>query len=953
MNKSIQSESLHSRLRPEKSDLPRREHYLFALAGFFSFFLAFFSPTISQGLLLAPGDGFTFYYPALMKPWSLWTDLMLSGYPSFADIQFLTWYPLRLIGFNFNLFVISAYAFAAFFTYGLVYRLTRSKAASVAAGLIYGMSGFMTAHLGHTTIIHAAAHAPLILWAVDRVAERREGTWVVVGATGTVLCLLGGHPQIFVYTMVLAGSFALYHIVRLPGGIRGRAKLAGLYAGMLGLGLCLGAVQILPLMEIAPLSVRQAWSYADFISYSIPVEQGPMVIFPNLYGGIAPFWPSYFGAWNMTELSCYIGITTLLLGAIAVMVRPKYSHTTFWGCVALTAFLFCFGGATFIAEIVYHLPIIGKFRVPARAAFILSLAMAILAGIGLAYLETAKLGSKRLTMIFSGFVAALVVALIGISITYPAIQSVAMTKTGFALPGMLQNPAVYQPIILAIFGAIAVLLIAWKRSHPTVAILLVVIVIDMGSFGWYYEWRVAGTDPATLDVDAEWQAIQEDLKANGGRLLTVHGAGPKMNPGSANINIVHGIPSVTGYGPLMLSRYSAATGAGSSGTITPIPSASPLLKLLDISWVDFMKSGPDDGLLLNHGCGNVSNLGPFRLQLPSGIMANKVRLVSQMGCSVQIAQDTTVLQIKAFDDKDVSSPIVMNLLAGRDTAEWSHERLDVAQAVKHQLPAIHNSFDAGGFRGHWYEANLPVGDMNTPTAIAALELSWPTDITGSIRISELTLIDETTGSQYSVPLNSYNFADPDIWQNQATHSDGSMIVKYLHRLGRAWLVDDVRQEPADAILAAIKSGKLADGTTFAPENLALVEEQVTPPAPKSTDTDKGTVSLISSETRHLVLDVDTPSPSFVVVSQTHYPGWQAIVNDQPAKLYQTNYAFQGVEVPAGQSRVEVVFSPRSFKIGAAISIIGIILACLLIFRDGWNRRRFSDRIVVPAKFPSH
>jgi hypothetical protein len=53
------------------------------------FYIMFFSPSLINNDLLAPGDGFIFYYPVVEKPFSLWSNLILSGYPTFADTSFL------------------------------------------------------------------------------------------------------------------------------------------------------------------------------------------------------------------------------------------------------------------------------------------------------------------------------------------------------------------------------------------------------------------------------------------------------------------------------------------------------------------------------------------------------------------------------------------------------------------------------------------------------------------------------------------------------------------------------------------------------------------------------------------------------------------------------------------------------------------------------------------------
>jgi uncharacterized membrane protein YfhO len=73
----------------------------------------------------------------------------------------------------------------------------------------------------------------------------------------------------------------------------------------------------------------------------------------------------------------------------------------------------------------------------------------------------------------------------------------------------------------------------------------------------------------------------------------------------------------------------------------------------------------------------------------------------------------------------------------------------------------------------------------------------------------------------------------------------------------------------------------------------------------------------------------------LVVSDTYYPGWKVFVNGNPKKIYQANYAFRAVPLNAGIHKVEFVYDPVSFKLGAGVTFLGI-LGCLLI---GWAVRR--------------
>ena len=61
------------------------------------------------------------------------------------------------------------------------------------------------------------------------------------------------------------------------------------------------------------------------------------------------------------------------------------------------------------------------------------------------------------------------------------------------------------------------------------------------------------------------------------------------------------------------------------------------------------------------------------------------------------------------------------------------------------------------------------------------------------------------------------------------------------------------------------------------------------------------------------------------------------MNDKPAHLYQTNYAFQGVAVPPGRSRIVLEFWPASLMFGAGISFCAITLIGSMLVWSWWRR----------------
>ena len=107
----------------------------------------------------------------------------------------------------------------------------------------------------------------------------------------------------------------------------------------------------------------------------------------------------------------------------------------------------------------------------------------------------------------------------------------------------------------------------------------------------------------------------------------------------------------------------------------------------------------------------------------------------------------------------------------------------------------------------------------------------------------------------------------------------------------------------------------------------------------------GEVSIESYETDRVVVRVNLDQPSLVVLNDSYYPGWEAEVDDRPAKIVRTNVLVRGVSVGSGSHRVEFDYRPASFRIGARISTIGIVVLTGLTVAGicRYRRRKSIDR----------
>ena len=104
------------------------------------------------------------------------------------------------------------------------------------------------------------------------------------------------------------------------------------------------------------------------------------------------------------------------------------------------------------------------------------------------------------------------------------------------------------------------------------------------------------------------------------------------------------------------------------------------------------------------------------------------------------------------------------------------------------------------------------------------------------------------------------------------------------------------------------------------DDVVLLEGVESVSIPNAEKAAGGTVEITQYEPERVRLKVIAPTDGFVLLRDTYYPGWHAYVDGKRAPLYRANFLFRCVPVPAGEHDVLFRYRPRSFTIGAVISV---------------------------------
>jgi hypothetical protein len=218
--------------------------------------------------------------------------------------------------------------------------------------------------------ISAAAWLPAVLLAYDRFATTRRVYWLGLGALALTLQLLAGHPQETYMTLIILGIFG---VVRAPW--RSTRRLAWCAVGgvvMCALGASLSAAQLLPTLELAPLSIRgDGVDWRDAVAGSLPPYLAVRALLP-------PYWIRV----PYTEYLGYVGVTPIVLGFLALLFG-RWRAVLFAALIAVLGLFLALGENNgFYAWVFASVPGFDTFRVPARWLLLWQFGIALLAALG-------------------------------------------------------------------------------------------------------------------------------------------------------------------------------------------------------------------------------------------------------------------------------------------------------------------------------------------------------------------------------------------------------------------------------------------------------------------------------------------------------------------------------------------------------------------------------------------
>jgi hypothetical protein len=282
-------------------------------------------------------------------------------------------------------------------------------------------------------------------------------------------------------------------------------------------------------------------------------------------------------------------------------------------------------------------------------------------------------------------------------------------------------------------------------------------------------------------------------------------------------------------------------------------------------------------------------------------------VISHLARAGDLPDGSPVARIKIADETGWSE--TFELRAGWDTSQGRHD-----DKVAHRMAQVGHTWPDDP-SGKDYVALLP---LDAPRRLTSISVT-ATHPGAEFVLRGLSLVDSRTATTRQVTLSTEG-------TYRLVHSGDVKIYQNMNVLPRAFVVHQSHVLADDDQAIA----RLRD-PAFDPSTTILLTKGET-----LRSAGKASAEIIKYAPEHVVVRATTDTPGYLLLTDTHYPGWEATVDGEPAQILRANILFRAVRLEAGTHRVEFRFRPASVRWGARISAGACLLWLIAFF---WSVRR--------------
>jgi hypothetical protein len=88
----------------------------------------------------------------------------------------------------------------------------------------------------------------------------------------------------------------------------------------------------------------------------------------------------------------------------------------------------------------------------------------------------------------------------------------------------------------------------------------------------------------------------------------------------------------------------------------------------------------------------------------------------------------------------------------------------------------------------------------------------------------------------------------------------------------------------------------------------------------------GESEIISYRPDRVVAEVSAACECYFLLQDMYYPGWQAYVDGQEARILKSDIGIRVLEIPEGNHTITMVFRPRSVYAGLVLTCVGLLMS---------------------------
>ena len=883
---------------------------------------------------------------AVAKAWRgghppLWNPAVMSGHPLAGDSITGPFYPLQVLPAlilddqrAYALQIVMQLWLAGTFMLAWLKRLLADRGPFIDADeiaepalLVPALAGAITwqlalyqqVWLSYPYFLATLMWLPLVAYGWEAYVQRRSRRALAFGALGLGLAILGGQLQFLLYGGLVLGLYGLGRMIGWDASRRFRAVAGGVMIAILGLAL--GAVSLLPALELAGEAARPAMFAGTLAETGIGISSLFRLLDPQNSGVSG-------GAKN--ERAVYVGFLPLLV----LLLLPYLNRSRRCiGALALCLVVFAIAAGTPLGQALAFIPVVNQLGLM-RWLAVWPLVVGLAVAVGLHAAAKSRLGPDPGPpgggwLRGRGVLLPWIAFYIGLAVLSPIALSLFLSLT---------DPT-FTPLTLT---SVIILLISWmvlvtwirKPMSPSISVFLIAILaLDLLAAGWRYT-PSASLDQAFPAITPLDRLVIERLQEPFRIAAVERGAialGPAVAPSL-------GLDEIGGYSSVVRQSYR--------------------------TFINRLASPPDNDVLRSNT--NMITVGAVHPVLPQ--LLNVRYLLSAEGIAPVAAKLASTFRDSQCEHAIVLSPGTVvsrtfvasaNFFNHLDVRVLGRESVEVrvlaqpdegiplteigravlrpgndAKALPAEAPAT-----GGFYQGHgpppnrtaYFAAQVRSAGRTYRVEIfpnpAVVE---PIELRASINGRSVEVDHRTAVCTNEAGLIFDAWAEPPYEVIAA--ANGLVVQRPLRPpLGRAWWVG--RAVTVTSQAAALDM-VVADG--FDPAATVVIEEAAessADPSPPAAGPAGRVQSVVDEGPNALRVHVRAPAGGWLVLAEAYAPGWSATVDGRPAEIHRADGGIRAVALPPLVREVMLVYKPMSFRWGAMLSSIAVVLLGMLMTRN--------------------